>query len=765
MTREHYIAEGLRCYQIFIKSIISISDNYLEGQLVKPLDVKCYDGEDAYFVVAADKGTATFSDYANTIAREKRFWLDDAFASGGHNGYDHKKIGITAKGAWQSVCWHFTMLGINPDRDSFTVVGIGDMSGDVFGNGMLLSREICLIAAFDHRHIFIDPKPNKRAALQERKRLFDLSSSSWNDYNKDLISPGGGVFSRDEKYLHLTDEMCSLLGVQEYTMTPNQLIRCILSAEVDLIWNGGIGTYIRATTESNSDVKDMANDGCRVAASDLRARVLAEGGNLGITQLARREYELQGGLINTDFIDNAGGVACSDSEVNIKIALSSMLKAGEMTLDQRNVALSDVQKEVVKMILHNIHMQNFAISADQIQAEANLDVYMRYIACLDRMHVSNPEVDKLPGEKEMMARQASGKTIVRSELAIMCSHAKTLLTRSLIKGRLIDDPYTLLYLYQAFPKEIASKCNESLLKHVLRREITATKISNLCIDDMGVTYIQQMKDDTGCNSETAVKAYFISLEVFQMRPVLNYIADNRGGWEVDKVLMIFKKLRRLMKDASLWIIQNIDLTIEASVKEAADIFAMPIELLAKHISLTVDEDDQEEAASLHAFLVGTGADAHIANTITYSGYLSGMLNIVWGLKDTTGKIDKFAEVYFWIGKNWLISWLREQLDQMTIDSIWSQITKTSMLKDIDRHQRSLAKNVFIALKAYKRSQYTKGYREIVDRYNDEYQDWMNVLEKMQAITKMNFSMFSVALMKLEALSSAIKSECEVIGGI
>ena len=273
-----------------------------------------------------------------------------------------------------------------------------------------------------------------------------------------------------------------------------------------------------------------------------------------------------------------------------------------------------------------------------------------------------------------------------------------------------------------------------------------------------------MKDDTGCNSEMAVKAYFISLEVFQMRPVINYISENKSGIEVDKLLIIFKRVRRLLKDASLWIIQNIDLSIEVPMKEIADIFSIPIELLARHISLTVDEDDQEEAARWHALLVESGAGGHIANTVAYSGYLAGMLNIVWGLKDTTGKIDKFAEVYFWIGKNWSISWLREQVDHMPIDSIWSQITKTSMLKDIDRHQRSMAKNVFIMLKAYRRSQYSKGYEEILSRYKMEYQDWLNVVERMQAITKMDFSMFSVALLKLKALSDVIESGCEVVEG-
>lgn len=751
MSREAYLAEGLRCYQIFIKAMISISDNYIKGALVAAENMRCYDGEDAYFVVAADKGTATFSDYANAIAAERRFWLSDAFASGGQHGYDHKKLGITAKGAWQSVCWHFKTLGIDPDRDSFTAVGIGDMSGDVFGNGMLLSKNICLVAAFDHRHIFIDPTPNKKEAFKERKRLFGLSSSSWDDYSKDLLSEGGRVYARHEKYLHLTDEIKALFGIDGYSITPNELIQRVLAAEVDLIWNGGIGTYVRASTESNIDVKDMANDGCRIDATQLRARVFGEGGNLGITQLARREYELAGGLINTDFIDNAGGVACSDSEVNIKIALGSM-----EDLVARNHCLEAVQLGVESMILTNITLQNFAISADQKQSEKNLDVVIRYIGYLNKEQVSNQKVDKLPSKKEILSRQVLGKTVMRSEFAIMCSHAKTLLTRSLLRGDLIDDPYALLYLYHAFPGEIASQHNQALLQHVLKREIIATQVSNACVNDMGVTYIQQMRDDTGCSAEMAVRAYFIALEIFQVKPVLHVIYENKANGDVDRLLATFIRVRGFLRSAALWIIQNIDLNELGSIKEASDIFTVPVELLTKQIAATIDESEQERTAEMYQVLMEVGAGEHYATVVAYADYMAGLLNVVWGLKDITGKIDKFAEVYFWLGKHWQIIWFREQVDQQPLDSIWSQIAKTNMLKEIDGYQRSMAKHVFVMLKSYRRSQYTRGYEEIVDQYHQEYQAWVDAVEQMKTVNQIDFPMLSVVMMRLAALSSVMK---------
>ncbi|MAV29235.1 MAG: hypothetical protein CMF43_05465 [Legionellales bacterium] len=761
MSREAYNAEGLACYKIFIGSILEISDNYHHGDVIQPDNMMIYDEQDPYFVVAADKGTATYSDTANALAQARGFWLSDAFASGGEHGYDHKKLGITAKGAWQSVRWHFATLGINPDHDHFTVVGIGDMSGDVFGNGMLLSQHISLLAAFDHRHIFVDPKPERKKAFQERKRLFQLNQSSWADYKPGLISTGGGVFNRNDKYVQLTDEMRELLGVDEKMLTPNELIRYILSAEVDLLWNGGIGTYIRASTETDADVQDIANDGARVDATEVRARVIAEGGNLGVTQRARVEYALNGGMVNTDFIDNVGGVSCSDIEVNIKIGLNQLVREGDIVAADRNALLTALQTAVETMILQSVTKQNFSLSAAEQQAESSLEISSRYIRYLEKENISNPVVDKLPTERTLVSRQTAGKSLVRPELAILYAHTKTLLVRELLKSSLVDDPYCLLYLYHAFPSEMATKYNNSLMQHALRREIIATEISDICINDMGLTFIQQMYDETRCSPVRAVKAYFIALEIFQLRPALNFIVEQVYHSDAVIALSLFRKVRELLCNAAWWLVQNIDLDSGESIKSIAEIFTVPVEIMSQAVAQYANEDEQEEITENHRILVQCGADQQVANIIAHAQHSSCLLNIVWALKQSTGKIERFMKVYYWIGAQWQINWLREQVNNYQIDSIWTQIGRRATMADIDRYQRVLVNSLFSQIRAFHIDEIDRGLAGIVERQQTVYDDWMRTIAHMQSLNRLSFSVFSVAILRLKTLCDAMTAGIEV----
>ncbi len=760
--RDAYYAEGLACYQIFISSMVSISDNYVDGKLVKPSGIVCLDGDDTYFVVAADKGTATFSDYANQIAEHTNFWLQDAFASGGQTGYDHKKIGITAKGAWQSVRWHFMKLDINPDRDRFTVVGIGDMSGDVFGNGMLLSKQICLVAAFDHRHIFIDPQPCPKRSFKERARLFELSRSSWDDYDKRLISAGGGVFSRASKYITLSPEVCALLDIDQKTVTPNELIKLILCAQVDLIWNGGIGTYIRASTETDLDVKDMTNDACRVVAGEVRALVIAEGGNLGVTQKGRIEYALNGGMINTDFIDNVGGVSCSDSEVNLKIALSHVTESSALTLSKRNDLLVEMQESVVSMILHNCYMQNFALSIGEIQAKQKLEIYLRYMRYLENQGISNPSIDCLPSRKELMSRQVNDNYLVRSELAILYAHTKTLLVKCLLQGDLVDDPYCLLYLFHAFPRQITDQYRSTLLKHVLKREIIATQISDLCINDMGLSFIQQMKDETRCTEEVAVKAYFISLEIFQLRPALNFIYDHIDTMDSDQSLVFFNDIRKLLMSSACWLVYNLDLSAPFSMQTIADIFAIPVELLNESVPVHISEQSVEQCQYRHDLLLSYGADNKVASMIAYAPHCAPLLNVVWALRETTGKIEHFSGLYFWLSDYWSFTWLRAQIDAFPVDSIWSQVAKSSVITNLDRLQRDLSKYVFLVLKSKRnRDDYQGAIDEVIQRNQAECSDWEHAVEQMRSVHKIDLSVITVALLRLNKLCSVLEDSYDV----
>lgn len=506
-------AEIERQYEQFIRGLLDLTDSMEAGAVTHPLNTRIHDGEDAYLVVAADKGTATFSDLANSIAADYGFWLDDAFASGGSAGYDHKALGITARGAWESARRHFGELGVNADTDEITVAGVGDMSGDVFGNGMLLSANLKLVAAFDHRHILVDPDPAPGPSHAERKRLFELSRSSWDDYDKDLISEGGGVWPRTTKKIQLSTQAQDALGVGQAEFSPNELISAILKAPVDLLWNGGIGTYVKSQSETHDQVSDRSNDAVRIDGHELRARVVVEGGNLGLTQKARIDYSLSGGRINTDFIDNSGGVHCSDREVNLKILLGLAAERGELGRDERDVLIEAVAPEVVHAVLYDSYEQAQILAQEHLSSAPRLDAYEELMQRLEADGLLSRRLEALPSTDEIKDRSRAGDGLTRPELAVLISYAKRSIRESLESSSLPDDPYLERDLRAYFPAPVADRFDHLIAKHPLRRRLVATMLANDIVNANGATYVSRLCARTGAEPAEVVKAYRIAKEV------------------------------------------------------------------------------------------------------------------------------------------------------------------------------------------------------------------------------------------------------------
>lgn len=515
-NRDAWLAEGTESYRVFIRALLSITDNIVEGAVVHPADVVIHDGDDPYFVVAADKGTATFSDVANAIALEHTFWLGDAFASGGSVGYDHKAMGITAKGAWVSVQRHFAERGVDVQTQPIRVVGCGDMSGDVFGNGMLLSQTLKIVAAFDHRHIFLDPDPDPAASWAERARMFALPRSSWADYDASLISKGGGVFPRTDKIIKLSKQVRAALGIEASEMEPGALISAILKAPVDLIWFGGIGTYVKARAENNIAVGDPANDRLRVDAEDLRATAIGEGANLGVTQAARIAFSARGGRINTDFIDNSAGVDCSDNEVNIKIALNREMIEGRLGYDKRNTFLAGMTDDVAHLVLEDNRLQTLALSIAESDGARDVPSYVRLIEIFEAGGSLDRAVEGLAGNDDLLRRAAEGRGLTRPELAVLLATAKLALQASIEKAGLGLDPELLPDLHAAFPPAMRKKFGAAIDQHRLRGEIVATKLANRIVNRMGVLYPFELAEEEGAAMSDIAAMFVVAERLFDL---------------------------------------------------------------------------------------------------------------------------------------------------------------------------------------------------------------------------------------------------------
>jgi glutamate dehydrogenase len=544
-------------YRFFVRSLLELTDDRRGGEVVHPDGMRIHDGEDPYLVVAADKGTATFSDVANAIAAEQGFWLDDAFASGGSTGYDHKQLGITARGAWESLLRHFREMGIDPATDTFTAVGIGDMSGDVFGNGMLLSDRMQLVAAFDHRHVFLDPSPDPAVSHAERRRLFELPRSSWDDYDRDLISDGGGVWPRTAKRIELSEQVRTALGTDVEEATPDEVIRMILRAEVDLIWNGGIGTYVKGSAESDEEVGDRATDPVRVDADTLRARVVVEGGNLGFTQRARIEFARRGGRINTDFIDNSGGVDCSDREVNLKILLGIAEERGLLDREARNALVATAADSVVGRILYDNFQQAQMLSQEELNSARRMEAYEDLMASLERGNgLLDRTIDNLPSTEEMSERARNGQGLTRPELAVLLVDAKRSLKDAIIESELPDAPYLLADLAAYFPPEIAERFEDLLAEHPLRRELVATIVANDVVNSQGATFISRLCSQTGAEPAEVVKAYRIARDVSEAVPHWQAVEELFGTVPLEIWTELMDDADRLVASLTRWFLAH-----------------------------------------------------------------------------------------------------------------------------------------------------------------------------------------------------------------
>ena len=554
--REAYLKEGVACYQDYLRALLDLTDNLVAGQVTPPPLVRRLDGDDPYLVVAADKGTATFSDHANAVSAEYGHWLGDAFASGGSVGYDHKAMGITARGAWESVKRHFRELGLDTQSTDFTVVGVGDMSGDVFGNGMLLSKHIRLVAAFDHRHVFIDPNPDAASTFAERERLFKLPRSSWADYDAKLISEGGGVWSRAEKSIPVSPQARAALGIEAegdgFRMAPAELLSAILKAPADLLYNGGIGTYVKARSEAHADVGDRANDALRINGAELRCKVLAEGGNLGCTQLGRIEAALAGVLINTDAIDNSAGVDTSDHEVNIKILLGLAVADGEMTEKQRNALLPQMTDDVAAQVLADNYYQTQVLSLTRGRGVALLERQARFMRHLEKTGLLDRAIEFLPNDEQIAERKAQGQGLTSPELAVLLAYSKMWLSDELVGSDLPEDPWVATALSRYFPPLLREKFAPLIARHPLKREIIATHVLNRMVNRVGPTFVHRLTEMTGAKPAQIVRAWLATGEVFCFGRLWKQIEalDNRVADAVQAAM--FNHLRGLGVRATTW---------------------------------------------------------------------------------------------------------------------------------------------------------------------------------------------------------------------
>jgi len=750
MSRDEIQEEGIACYKLFIRGLLDITDNRGEVGVVRPPHVVAKDDDDPYLVVAADKGTATFSDIANSLSDEYNFWLGDAFASGGSVGYDHKKMGITAKGAWVSVQRHFREVGVDVQSTDFSVVGVGDMGGDVFGNGMLLSEHICLLAAFNHMHIFVDPSPDSAAGFVERKRLFETPRSSWSDYSAQLISEGGGVFSRSAKSIVISPQMQERFDIEVEHMTPNELISQLLRARADLLWNGGIGTYVKSSSESHFDVGDKANDALRINADELRCKVVGEGGNLGMTQLARIEYGLSGGRSNTDFIDNAGGVDCSDHEVNIKILLNSVVARGDLTEKHRNQMLEQMTDSVSELVLKNNYRQVQAISLCEYQAEVREGEYRRFIEQLEESGRLDRALEFIPGDEELAERRVQGKALTRPELSVLVSYSKAILKEELIASDLGLDPYLANAVETAFPKLLVKQYPGEISEHRLHREIMATQVANDLVNRMGLNFIMRQQTATGASVADVARAYTSVMEIFSLRERWERIEalDHQVSSSVQMDMML--NLMQLVKRATRWLLRNRrhELVPTALIEE----FHSILDELREGFPGMLRGDAALQYEELVQRYVDDGVDEELACEVARATQSYTALGIIQAARETQAPVLDVARLYFLLGEHLELDWFSSQILASKIENEWQALARDTYLEDLEWQQRTLAVgalqhlpedgNVLTCLRRWEEQE-----AALLQR-------WQQMLAQLHSSEAPDFAMFAVANRELLDLAQS-----------
>ncbi len=742
--------EGIACYKIFIRGLLDLTDNLADGKMTSPNNVVRYDEDDPYLVVAADKGTATFSDIANSISAEYGHWLGDAFASGGSQGYDHKAMGITARGAWISVMRHFREKNINIQEEDFTVVGIGDMAGDVFGNGMLLSEHICLVAAFNHAHIFIDPTPDAAKSFVERKRLFTTPKTTWADYDKAIISTGGGVFSRDQKTIVITPEMKTIFGIYEDSLTPAELITSLLKAPVDLVWNGGIGTYVKSSAESHAEVGDKANDNLRVNGNQLRCKVFGEGGNLGMTQRGRIEYCLNGGACNTDFIDNAGGVDCSDHEVNVKILLNEIVANGDLTPKQRNQLLATMTDDVASLVLKNNYRQTQAISIAEAEALSRGAEYRRFMSRLETQKRLNRKLEFLPTDEILLERQSHNMGLTRPELAILISYAKAVLKEDLAIDNIAKDKYIATAIEGAFPRKISAEYPEPLDAHRLKREIVATQVANDMVNNMGISFARRLVESTGATMGEVAKAYITARDVYQMEKFIVDLEalDHQVSSSVQYELMI--NMMRRVRRATRWFLRNRRSTINPAVE--VEFFAPAVNLISQQLPHLLLGGQLEELQGQYQRLKEGGVPQDLIIRATSASYLFSGLSVAEVAKRSEHNLEEVTELYFRLSEELSLTWFANQLSQLKVETFWQAMARETYMDDLESQLRSLT------LSLVKFCTERQDIERVVGAWQQQQGSliarWKLMVNELQAASGTDFAVFSVALRELLDLAQA-----------
>jgi glutamate dehydrogenase len=689
--REAFLAEGVACYSTFVRGLLDVTDNIVDGRVVPPPDVVRHDGDDPYLVVAADKGTATFSDLANRIALDAGFWLGDAFASGGSAGYDHKAMGITARGAWESVKRHFRELGVDVQTAPFTAVGIGDMSGDVFGNGLLLSEQTRLVAAFDHRHVFLDPDPDPATSFQERRRLFDLPRSSWDDYDKSLLSEGGGVFPRTAKAIPLSPQARAVLGVEAQTMTPQELMRAILLAPVDLLWNGGIGTYVKATTETHSEVGDKANDAIRVNGAELRCRVVGEGGNLGLTQRSRVEYALAGGRINTDAIDNSAGVDTSDHEVNIKILLGQAVAAGTLTVRQRDELLASMTDEVAALVLRDNYEQNVALGNARAQSQPMLSVHRRYLTSLERSGHLDRALEFLPDNAALDARAARGSGLTGPEFAVLLAYTKIGLTHDILASEVPEDPSLGQELERYFPAPLRERFRTEMATHRLRREIIATCLANRMVNHAGITFAYRMGEELASPAPDVVRAHTVASQVLDMPRLWQQVEelDNVVPTAVQTALLL--EGRRLVERASRWLLTRRRQPLDIAVTVSA--FAPGTAVVTEQLPELLTGEAASALRATAERYTDAGVPADLALRVAGFPWAFSALDVVEVASATGHPVVEVARIYFALDGLLDMGRIRQRIVALPREDRWQTLARAALRDDLYAAQAALAAEV------------------------------------------------------------------------
>jgi glutamate dehydrogenase len=747
-------AEIAACYRQLVSGLLDLTDNLCGDHCRPPPDLIRYDGDDPYLVVAADKGTATLSDTANEVAAAYGFWLGDAFASGGATGYDHKAMGITARCAWECVKQHFIAADIPFLREPFTVAGIGDMSGDVFGNAMLLCSNIKLIAAFDHRHIFIDPDPDPKSSLEERRRLFELPGSSWADYDPELISEGGGVYPRSLKAIRLSVQAAAALGTGAASLIPADLIRTILRAPVDLFFNGGIGTYVRATTERDADVGDRANDGVRVTSADLRCRVVGEGGNLGLTQLARIELARRGGRLDTDFVHNAGGVSCSDHEVNIKILLDQVVANGDMTLKQRNLLLEEMTDEVTRLVLQDCYWQGRAIGLEELRSPELLPEHARFVRALEQRRVLSRSLEYLPDEETLAEWQGAGEGLSRPEIAVLISYAKHSLYEALLASDLPEDQCLAPELERYFPRPIRERFADRIPAHRLRREILASVVANRLVNRMGSTFLFRLQEELGADAGAIVRACVTAWEVLRMRRLWSGVARLDG--KVPDLLQrqMLWRGTQLVTRATRWLLKYADGPIRVS--ERIERYQRPIGELAAELPELLDERRRADLEEATASLAQAGVPADLAGWVAGFEALSRAFDLVEVAEAGGVGVTEAARVHFALGAALQLDWLAGCISALPTGDRWLAEARAGFRDELFEYHRTLCITVLTSgMPAASPAARLQTWRHLHHAAVDA---WLGLLGELEARDEPDLAMLSVALRAVHKLAVSAVSK-------